>query len=212
MSNVQELDSSDLDTSWVAEEARDSQSRLLVSELDFSGRLLLERVTIVDVERASSLAVRARSDDELEVDLPEIGDGHSTLLTKRKDNTTLDVKRNAGEVDVLEGDGRTLTLEWCQGREVVEGILGEVCADGGGVFLGDGGDKDGGAVEELEIDRESVGVLRVSIPQGAQERATVLGASMEASVEVVEQTVTGENNRSAQNDNSRVILALTECR
>ena len=141
------------------------------------------------------MAVRARSDDKLEVDLPEISDGHCTLLTKRKDNTTLDVKRDAGEVDVLEGNSGTLTLERCQGREVVEGILGEVCADGGRVLLGDGGDKDGGAVEELEIDREGVGVLRVSIPQGAQERAAVLGASMEASVEVVEQSVTGENSR-----------------
>lgn len=100
------------------------------------------------------------------------------------------MERDGSEVDIFEGDSRTLTLEWCQSVEVVEYVLGEVCADSGGVLLGDGGDKDGWAVEELEIDRECVGVLRVGIPQRAQERATVLGTSVEAGVEIVEQTVT----------------------
>ena len=94
-------------------------------------------------------------------------------------------------VDVIEGDILALTFDLVVSREIVEGLLRKVCSDRGHVLLGDGGNEDGIAEEELEVDAVGSRVLGEYVPERVQDWCTVEVGLVEGGEEVIQESVSG---------------------
>ncbi len=185
------------------------EGAVMVIKLDEGGRMLLDRYSVIGVQLPRRLAVCTGGNDELEVRLPQLLGGHGALLTERQDDTALDMYGDIGIVDI-ESFVLALTIERLEREEVVEDVLGEVSGDGGSVFVGNGRDKDGVAVEELEVDGEGVVVLWVLVPERVEDGGAVNVGLVEGGVDVVRQTVTVINLRIELGEQEE-IRVLTEC-
>lgn len=150
---------------------------------------LLNRVTIIQVQTTRRRTVETRRDDQLEALLAQLRGCGRARCPGGDDVPTADVHGDLGDVDVLESDVVAVSAQWGAGLPVVEDVVGEVGLDGAGAFLRDWGDKDGVAVEELEVVGEGVLVLWVEVEEGLKEGFAGLALPVEGCVDVVEESV-----------------------
>lgn len=187
---TENLDSADTRVlGGVVEAAGDLEYAVLVRELDFRSRFLLDAVAVVEVQLAASLTVTVRRDDEVEGLGADFGGGESAFGAEGNDGAAADVQGDFSEGDVVEGDFGTGAFDDFPGVEGVEAVVGEVNGDAGAVLFGDGRDENVGAVEELQGVAEDVGVVWVGEEERVDQRGAVDGLLVEGGVDVVEQAV-----------------------
>ena len=119
----------------------------------------------------------------------DLGSGKRALRTEGNHSTTAKVQRNLSERNILKRNLSSLALNNLPSVEVVEAVVGEVDANAGGVFFGDGGDEDVGAVEELELVAEDGRVVWVVEEHGVDQGRAVDCLLVQGGVDVVEQAV-----------------------
>jgi hypothetical protein len=185
---AQNLDPREFHANGIVEVPGDPQRALCVLECHIRRLLLHQTLSIIDIELALSLSVLARSNQQLEIALPDLPGGHRSLgLTEREDRTTFDVQWDLVEGDVLEG---VLAERYVLAADVVvPDVIGEVYIDARAVLLSHGSDQDRRAKEELKIHPVSLHVLRVFEPQRVNRRSAVEGLAPHGGVQVVEQLV-----------------------
>ena len=99
------------------------------------------------------------------------------------------MNRDLGIVDVIECNVLALALNLVVSLEIVEGLLRDVCSDGSGVLLGNWGNENGIAKEELEIDAKCGRVLGEYVPERMKNWCTVKVSLVECSEEVIQESV-----------------------
>jgi len=171
-----------------------AERAVVVGESDHRSGRLLDAVTVIEVQRASSLVRSVRRDPQHKVLLPQLGSRVCGFSAQRQDGSAADVEGDGVETDVGQVDHASVSLDALAGPVVVEDFVGEVDGYGGGVLFQHGRDEDGVAVEELVFDCEGVGVGGVVEPQGVQAGLSGGGLAVEGSVKVVEQPVAYGNS------------------
>ena len=155
--------------SLVVEAARYSEQTILVLESDLRGCSLRDAVSIVEIQRTTSLAVATWCNNNIERLLAHVGGRVARCVTHRNNRTTTNVERDIGEVHVGNCDVGACTLDSLERLEVIESVVGEVNVHTGRVLLGDRSNQDSVAIEELEVKSRSRFVMRVLEEHGADE-------------------------------------------
>ena len=185
---VRKAHTRDVHARWIPKGALDSELAALVRKAD-SGRVLLrDRHAIVEVQRAGCGALGGGRDNELEVRLPQLRRGHRAVRTEGQHGSSLDTDGDRGEVDVGERRGAA-ALRRRERVEVVEELVRVVDVHGRRVLLDDRRDQDGGAEEELSVDREGVRVLGELVPERVEHGCAVKLSLVERRVQVVNEAV-----------------------
>lgn len=106
------------------------------------------------------------------------------------------MQRDLREVNIVELDEGAGALDGSERGEIVESVAGEIDGDGRRVVFDDGRDKDGVTIEELVVDRESVGILGIFEPYRVEDGCTVKMSLVEGGIEVIDETVPVESELS----------------
>jgi hypothetical protein len=163
-----------------------------VLEVDLRDGVLHNRLAVVEVQGALSAVIEPRRNDNVEALLTQRGGGVSALDALRVDNTSLVVNRDVRVVD-LGGDVLAVSADGAAGAPFVEDVVGEVVVDARAILLCDWADKDAVAVEELQVDGVSVGVVWVVEEQRVEGRGASLVLFVDGGVDVVDCIIISSN-------------------
>jgi len=121
------------------------------------------------------LTLAVRSDDKVEGLGADLSSSEGAFGAHRDDGATAEVQRDVGVGNIVESDFGAFAFDNLPRVKFVEAVVGNVDGNACGVLFGDGGDEDVGAVEELELVAENVGVVGVVEEQRVDERRSIDG-------------------------------------
>lgn len=174
----------DSDARVILKRALHLKDAIDIAKVNLGDFILHLRQAIIKVKLATSGAIQAWCNDDIESLLAQRSRGVRALDALWVDETALIVHRDMGDVD-FGGDVLAVSADGLASSPFIEDVVREVVGNTGAVFLRDRRDKDAGAIEELEIDAVSVLVGGVVEEERVKGWCASLGLLVDGCVNVV---------------------------
>jgi hypothetical protein len=152
-------------------------------------RFLINRDTVVEVQRPTRRPVSRWRNHQLEVLFPQVGRRVCTLDAQWKHNSALYVHRDLCVRDICQADIRRLSFHRLVCEEIVEPVIGEIDVDRSRVFFKNWTDENAWTEEKLELDVVCLRILGVLEEQRLESGCSVRVLFVKGRVEVVEQAI-----------------------
>ena len=209
--NPQKFDTRNLNPNLIPKPSLHTQLSSLILHPHLRRPRLVNQHSIINIKLPLSTTPPSspRCNHKLKIDLPNLRRRHPSPHPHRQNDTTPDMHWDICKPHILHCHLLTRTPHRRERLEVVKDVVWEVIPRCCRVFVEDGRHEDGGAVEELSVDREGVDVFWVLEPERMDKRGSVKMGSVEGGVDVVDEAVSVGRDMRKVSASASAIYRLT---